>query len=64
MRHSKVMRTILVALKMDVERAAAVYAALEQAGLLPRDSNVENWPALRYARSLAHNEVRKHSHLM
>jgi hypothetical protein len=63
MEHSEIMRYILRALNKDVEQSAAVYAILEER-LWPRDSNVENWSAVRYARSLAHNEIRKHSDLV
>ena len=59
-RHSEIMRRILRVLDEDVERSAAVYAVLEEIGLLPRESNVEDWSPLTYARSLAHNEMRKH----
>jgi hypothetical protein len=63
-KHSEIMRRILGALNGDIEKAAAVYAALEDVGLLPRKSNEDDWPALKYARSFAHNEIRKHSHLI
>lgn len=62
--HSEIMRRILKVLDEDVEKSAAVYAVLEGGGLWPRDRNVENWSSLEYARSLAHNEIRKHSHLI
>lgn len=62
--HSEIMRRILRVLDEDVEKSAAIYAVLEEIGLLPRDSNVENWSPLTYARSLAHNEMRKHPELV
>jgi len=58
MEHGDIMRHILRALGEDVERAALVYAILEEK-LWPRESNVENWSSLTYSRSLAHNEIRK-----
>jgi hypothetical protein len=58
------MRRILRVLDKDVEKSAAVYAVLEDGGLWPRESNVENWTSLTYARSLAHNEIRKHLDLI
>lgn len=60
MEHGEIMRHILRALNKDAEQSAAVYAILEE-HLWPRDSNVENWSALRYATSLAHDEIRKNS---
>ena len=62
--HSEIMRRILRVLDEDVEKSAAIYAVLEEAGLLPRGSNVENWSPLTYARSLAQNEMRKHPELV
>jgi hypothetical protein len=62
--HSEVMRRILRVLDEDVEKSAAVYAVLEETGLLPRGSNVESWSPLTYARSLAQNEMRKHPKLV
>jgi hypothetical protein len=61
--HSEIMRSILKALDRNLEQSAAVYAILEER-LWPRESNVENWSPLTYARSLAQNEVRKHSDLI
>jgi hypothetical protein len=62
--HSEIMRRIMRVLDEDVEKSAAIYAVLEESGLLPRDSNVENWSPLTYARSFAHSEIRKHPELV
>jgi hypothetical protein len=40
---SEIMRRILRALDKDVEKSASTYAVLEEGGLWPRESNVENW---------------------
>lgn len=61
---SEIMRHILKVLSGDKHKAAAVYAVLEERGVVARNSNVENWPYLRYALSLANNELRKHPHLI
>jgi hypothetical protein len=62
--HSEIMRRLLRVLDGDVEKSAAVYAVLEEERILPRTSNVENWSPLTYARSFAHNELRKHAALV
>jgi hypothetical protein len=63
MSHAEIMRRILRVVDKDIEKAAAVYAILEDP-LWPRESNVESWSSLTYARSDAHNEIRKHADLI
>ncbi len=64
MRKSEIMRRILVAVGQEPNTAGKVWAVLEEANLVRRERNTRGLKSATYGRTFAHNEIRKHSHMI